>query len=62
MIVFIIRPNQDAKEHVICTARDREDAKNKAWGVFHGNRDHYIVTPLTQKGDLVVFDLITTAR
>ncbi len=39
--------------HFICDARDREDAKRKAYQWIGGNSDDYTVSPLTEKGDRI---------
>jgi hypothetical protein len=36
-----------------CNARGRENAKARATAFFPGNPDNYIVTPLTNPGEIV---------
>lgn len=44
--------------HVIVTAMDREHAKHKVLPWFGHDPEKYIVTPLTEKGATVKFDII----
>lgn len=53
---------QDSNKHVIVhLAGDREDAKRYAHDWLGGNADDYTVTPLTNHGDLVHFNITAWA-
>jgi hypothetical protein len=42
--------------HVITNSMDREGAKINAQPFLAGNPDHYVVSPLTNPGDVVQFN------
>lgn len=60
MILFhIIDPSRNINPRpvVIVTATGRDYAKSKASQFIGGDPDNYIVTPLTQAGDYIHFDI-----
>lgn len=54
MILFQVTNNN---AHVITWSFDREDAKRRAAPWLSGDRDKYVVTPLTNPGDRVKLDI-----
>lgn len=55
MIIFIVARPGAPIENVIVGARDREDAKTLAHAILSGNKEEYIVDPITQNGSRTVF-------
>lgn len=52
--IFIVSRPTYTPESVILAAQDREDAKRKAHGILGGDKDRYVVTPITNKGEQTI--------
>lgn len=62
MILFAVyRQTQHFNEVAIVTAKHREQAKSKAFCYLGGNRDKYIVSPLTNGATKIHFDITVSA-
>lgn len=55
MILFLVRRD---KRVVIMSASDREAAKRMSFVYLKGNPDQYVVSPITEEGDLVCIEVM----
>jgi hypothetical protein len=57
LIIFLVYYPSGRVENVILAAKTREDAKDQAFHILGGNKDHYIVDPIVTNGHRTVFVL-----
>ena len=54
-IIFIVSRPGRTPENVILSARDREAAKRASAPILGGDKEHYVVEPITRHGHHTVF-------
>lgn len=54
MIIFIVSHPGHDPENVILSATDREDAKRLSQVFLEGDKEHYVVEPITKHGEKTV--------
>jgi len=60
MILFLVTTREESSHVVLVTARGRDSAASKAQSFLGGFPYDYVVTPLTENGAKVDFDLSIT--
>lgn len=57
--VFLVTSPHQSNLNVIGSARNREMAKDLAMTVLGGDKDKYVVTPITEEGKRTIFITVT---
>lgn len=59
LAVFLVTSPSRRNLNVVISVNDRETAKELAQSVLGGNKDNYVVTPVTKRGTRTIFVTVT---